>query len=115
MGQADQGHRPGRLDVGDDACTVCARRAPRLTHRPRAHQAEHQQHQEDNAKIFEEKKAAVILDQRGLAAGTLKDEIVELLDDKEKKEGLSRNIRQIFKQNPGQEIVRIIEDLLRKN
>lgn len=72
-------------------------------------------HQEDNAKIFEEKKAAVILDQRGLAAGTLKDEIVELLGDKEKKAALSRNIRQIFKQNPGQEIVRIIEDLLRKN
>lgn len=72
-------------------------------------------HQEDNAKIFKEKDAAIVLSQRNLNSKIFTENIKKLLDNKELREKLGVNIKIAIKGGSNQNITEIINDLLEKN
>ena len=68
-------------------------------------------HQEENAKLFREKNAAVVLDEEGLDKYKLVIEIENLLNDENKMNSLAENISKMTKNNPTEEFVGIIEKI----
>ncbi len=71
-------------------------------------------HQEENAKVFREKNAAVVLDEKKLDKYSLIISIEELLNDKNKRKILSENIENIMKKNTNQKMIEIINSLTKK-
>jgi UDP-N-acetylglucosamine--N-acetylmuramyl-(pentapeptide) pyrophosphoryl-undecaprenol N-acetylglucosamine transferase len=53
-------------------------------------------HQEANARYFQEKNAAVVLDQKGLTGEKISAEIKELINNSKKRKNLEENIKKIF-------------------
>jgi len=62
-------------------------------------------HQEANAKYFQEKNAAVVLNQKELTNGKLVKEIKELINNKEKQNQLSENIKKTVFADAAEKIV----------
>ncbi|MFH1522262.1 MAG: undecaprenyldiphospho-muramoylpentapeptide beta-N-acetylglucosaminyltransferase [Patescibacteria group bacterium] len=71
-------------------------------------------HQEDNAKIFKEKEAAIVLDQSELTAEEFIDNIKKLLNDKILRELLGKNISDVMKKEANERMVKIVEHLVNK-
>jgi len=69
-------------------------------------------HQEENAKIFKEKQAAIVLQQKELTAEKLVANIKKLLDDKMLRNMLSSNIGQVIKRGANEKIARIAERIM---
>jgi len=68
-------------------------------------------HQEDNARVFEEKKGAIILDQKKLTPEVFSSKIKDLLNNKNLREELGDNAGKIMKKGANEEMVRIVERL----
>lgn len=62
-------------------------------------------HQEANAQYFQEKNAAIVLNQKELTSEKLLNKIRELINDKEKQNQLSENIKKIVLKNAAEKIV----------
>lgn len=71
-------------------------------------------HQEDNAAIFAEKKAAVVLNQKELTPEKLVENIKKLLADENLRAELRANIQTVIKRGANERIVEIIEKLSNK-
>jgi UDP-N-acetylglucosamine--N-acetylmuramyl-(pentapeptide) pyrophosphoryl-undecaprenol N-acetylglucosamine transferase len=71
-------------------------------------------HQEENAKIFHEKRAAIVLDQINIDSEILVSTIKKILADRELEAELSFNIKNLLKSGENEKTVKIIEDFLRK-
>ena len=71
-------------------------------------------HQEQNAKVFREQNAAVVLDEKKLDKYSLIISIEELLNNEKKRNILSENIQKVMKKNTNQEMIKIIEKLTKK-
>lgn len=69
-------------------------------------------HQEDNAKAFNEKGAAIVLNQKELTPERLVLEIKKLLADKKSQEVLGSNIRTMMKMDANESIVKIIREMV---
>lgn len=69
-------------------------------------------HQEANARYFQDKKAAIVLNQKELTPENLTQEIQTLLKDFKKQTTLSKNIKSTIKKDGKKEIAEIIEKLL---
>ena len=69
-------------------------------------------HQEANAKVLAEAKAALVLNQKKLSSLELYHKIKELLADEAKRQSLGENLRQVFKPNANEEMVKIIKELV---
>lgn len=70
-------------------------------------------HQEDNTRIFAEKKAAVVLSENSLTAENLEKEIKRVLTDEKFKKELSLNISKIMKKGANEKMAEIIEKILK--
>ncbi|MBU0646955.1 undecaprenyldiphospho-muramoylpentapeptide beta-N-acetylglucosaminyltransferase [Patescibacteria group bacterium] len=70
-------------------------------------------HQEDNAAIFEEAQATIILKQKELTSEKLISEIKKLVINKKLQEKLSQNIKLVMKQGANEAMVKIIERITR--
>ena len=70
-------------------------------------------HQEENAKVFQDKEAAIVLDERKLDKYTLIITIENLIKDEEKRKKMSDNIEKIIKKNTNKKIIEIIEELVK--
>jgi len=68
-------------------------------------------HQEDNARIFKEKEAAIVLDQEKLNTDGLVDNIKSVLNDKMLSDKLRNNVSKVMKPGANKNIVKIIERL----
>ena len=71
-------------------------------------------HQEQNAKVFREQNAAVVLDEKKLDKYSLIISIEELLSDESKRNILSDNIEKVMKKNTNQKMLEIIEKFAKK-
>ncbi len=69
-------------------------------------------HQEENAKIFKEKNAAIVLDQKKLTGEILIDNIKKLINDKELRDEISNNIGRVIKRGANERIIKIIRQLV---
>jgi UDP-N-acetylglucosamine--N-acetylmuramyl-(pentapeptide) pyrophosphoryl-undecaprenol N-acetylglucosamine transferase len=67
-----------------------------------------QSHQEDNARVFEENSAAIVLDQPVLEKKFFIKKVKEILTDKKLQTQLSENISEIIKKGAAKEIAKII-------
>lgn len=65
-------------------------------------------HQEENAEVFAEKDAAIVLDQKKITPEELSNKIKNILNNREIKEKLSNNIKNVMKKNANKEIIKII-------
>jgi UDP-N-acetylglucosamine--N-acetylmuramyl-(pentapeptide) pyrophosphoryl-undecaprenol N-acetylglucosamine transferase len=70
-------------------------------------------HQEENAEIFKRKKAAIVLNQKELTAETFYVSIKKLLADEKLRAELSKNIREVIKRGANEEMVKLINNLLK--
>jgi UDP-N-acetylglucosamine--N-acetylmuramyl-(pentapeptide) pyrophosphoryl-undecaprenol N-acetylglucosamine transferase len=70
-------------------------------------------HQEDNAKIFKEKDAAIVLDQKELTPQILVENIKNLINNKEKQNKISGNIQKVIKKGANEKIIKIIQNILK--
>lgn len=70
-------------------------------------------HQEDNAREFQNKEAAVVLDQKKLSGEEFVKNIRNIIEDKELRNKLSNNIQNIIKPDAGKRMVEIIKDVTR--
>ena len=70
-------------------------------------------HQEENAEIFKEKNAAIVLDQKELTGEQLADNIRKLINDKDLQNKLSENISHVIKRGANKRIEETIEDVLK--
>ena len=70
-------------------------------------------HQEENAEIFRQKKTAVVLNQKELTAETFYVSIKKLLGDEKLRAELSKNIREIIKRGANEEMVKLINNILK--
>ncbi len=68
-------------------------------------------HQEANALEFEKRAAARVLHQKDLSPDIFIEEIKELLENKNKRENLSKNISRVIKRG-NEEMVKIIRDII---
>ncbi|MBU4015444.1 PQQ-binding-like beta-propeller repeat protein [Patescibacteria group bacterium] len=71
-------------------------------------------HQEDNAEIFKEKQAAIVLNQKELTAEKLVENIKKLLNNRELQNKLSSNIKTVIKKGANDRIVEIINNIIKK-
>ncbi len=71
-------------------------------------------HQEENAEIFKEKNAAIVLDQKKLTGEILIDNIKKLINDKELRDEISNNIGQVIKRGANERIIKIIRQLVNR-
>jgi len=71
-------------------------------------------HQEDNAEIFKEKGAAIVLSQKELTPETFTENIKKLLDNGPLRLKLSDNIKKVIKSGADEKIVRIIKEIIKK-
>ncbi|PIR13227.1 undecaprenyldiphospho-muramoylpentapeptide beta-N-acetylglucosaminyltransferase [Candidatus Falkowbacteria bacterium CG11_big_fil_rev_8_21_14_0_20_39_10] len=69
-------------------------------------------HQEDNAKIFQDKKAAVVLEQKFLTGEEFVSNIKRLMFNKQKQEEFGENIKKVIKKGANESIVKIILEIL---
>jgi UDP-N-acetylglucosamine--N-acetylmuramyl-(pentapeptide) pyrophosphoryl-undecaprenol N-acetylglucosamine transferase len=72
-------------------------------------------HQEDNARLFEENKAAVVLNQNKITVDDLVREIDKLINSKRLRDQLSDNIGEMIKKNGTENISEIIKELIEKS
>lgn len=70
-------------------------------------------HQEDNAKLFKNAKAALVFDQKLLTPDKLREALFALLNDQALKEQLSRNIGRLMKPGAADNLVGIIWEMLK--
>ncbi len=70
-------------------------------------------HQEDNAQIFRDKDAAIVLDQKKLTKEDFVKSIKRLLEDKKLQDKLSQNISQVIKKGANEEMVKIITSIFK--
>lgn len=77
---------------------------------PKAYTAEN--HQEYNARSFEEKDAAVVILEKDLNGEKLKKEILDLLNDKEKLKEMSKMSKKLGKTDAANEIYGIIKGII---
>ncbi len=70
-------------------------------------------HQEKNAEIFAQKNAALVLNQKKLTPAGLTRQIKELLNNREKLEDLSKNIRGVIKQGAEDKIIEEIYNIVK--
>ena len=70
-------------------------------------------HQEDNARVFKEVKAAIILDQNKLTPRIFVDNIKKMLADENLRNKLSYNIKNVIKKDAGNKIIEIINKILK--
>ncbi len=70
-------------------------------------------HQEDNATYFSSRGAALVLEQMSLTPGILVETIKSLLENKEKLESMSINMKKSMKEGANEKISQIIKDLIR--
>jgi UDP-N-acetylglucosamine--N-acetylmuramyl-(pentapeptide) pyrophosphoryl-undecaprenol N-acetylglucosamine transferase len=68
-------------------------------------------HQEENAEIFAEKKAAIVLNQRSITAEILIKNIKELLNNKGLKNKLSKNIKEVIKPGANEKLAELALNL----
>lgn len=71
-------------------------------------------HQEDNAQVFKERNAAIVLHQKDLNSKILAEEIIGLIKNKEKSEYLKKNIRGVIKIDQDDRLIRIMESIINK-
>lgn len=71
-------------------------------------------HQEDNAAIFAQAEAAVVLSQDALTPDIFSQQIMQILFDPSRKAALSNNISRLMKPGATEEMVRAIENILKK-
>ncbi|MCG2698164.1 undecaprenyldiphospho-muramoylpentapeptide beta-N-acetylglucosaminyltransferase [Candidatus Parcubacteria bacterium] len=71
-------------------------------------------HQEDNAEIFKEKQAAIVLNQKELTAEKLVENIKKLLNNRKLQNKLSSNIKTVIKKGANDRIVEIINNIIKK-
>lgn len=69
-------------------------------------------HQEDNAEIFYNAKAAIVLDQTELTPEILSNTVKKVLNNSELKNNLKKNITKVFKKNANSEIIELINKLI---
>jgi UDP-N-acetylglucosamine--N-acetylmuramyl-(pentapeptide) pyrophosphoryl-undecaprenol N-acetylglucosamine transferase len=69
-------------------------------------------HQEDNAEIFQNKNAAIVLEQKKLTPTALVEEIKKLLADEKLRGQLGENIRTVMKKGANKEMAEIINRLI---
>ena len=72
-------------------------------------------HQEDNAAIFSERKAALVLSQTDLTAKKLSQEIARALADAKLRGSLSHNIQKIMKREAAQNIAALVWEMIKKH
>jgi UDP-N-acetylglucosamine--N-acetylmuramyl-(pentapeptide) pyrophosphoryl-undecaprenol N-acetylglucosamine transferase len=72
-------------------------------------------HQEDNAAIFRERAAAIVLSQTDLDAKKLSLEIEKVLADAKLRGSLSHNIQKIIKREAAQNIAALIWEMIKKH
>ncbi|MEI6528853.1 MAG: UDP-N-acetylglucosamine--N-acetylmuramyl-(pentapeptide) pyrophosphoryl-undecaprenol N-acetylglucosamine transferase [Candidatus Falkowbacteria bacterium] len=70
-------------------------------------------HQEDNANLFKSREAAIYLDQTGLTAQKLIEEIQKIISDAKLRGSLSHNISKIMKPDAAQNIAAIIWEMIK--
>lgn len=71
-------------------------------------------HQEDNARIYAEHDAALVLNQKDLTAEKLIKEIENILSNPQKMTGLKNNISLLSKPRAREDLVKVIEKLINK-
>ena len=71
-------------------------------------------HQEANAKLFADNKAAIVLEQDTLSPDIFVGKIQEVLDDNNLRQELGKNIKVMMKQNANQNMMNLIQTLFRK-
>ncbi len=69
-------------------------------------------HQEDNAKIFKDKDAAIVLNQKELTPEVLTKNIKKLLDDEALRGKLRNNIKEVIKRGANESIIGIIKKFI---
>jgi UDP-N-acetylglucosamine--N-acetylmuramyl-(pentapeptide) pyrophosphoryl-undecaprenol N-acetylglucosamine transferase len=69
-------------------------------------------HQEENAKIFKEKNAAIVLDQKNITAKILIKNIKELLENKSLQNKLSKDIKEVIKPGANQKLAELALSLI---
>ncbi len=69
-------------------------------------------HQEDNAEIFKEKEAAIVLDQKKIDSDMFLGEIRKLLGDNDLQKKLSENIGRVIKKGADETILMLIKKML---
>ncbi|MCX6800308.1 MAG: UDP-N-acetylglucosamine--N-acetylmuramyl-(pentapeptide) pyrophosphoryl-undecaprenol N-acetylglucosamine transferase [Candidatus Falkowbacteria bacterium] len=67
-------------------------------------------HQEDNARVFKEARAAIVLDQNKLDAKKFVNEIKKLLNNIDLRKKLSANISSVIKKNASSSITKLIKE-----
>ncbi len=72
-------------------------------------------HQEDNARMFMDNEAAIVLNQKYLDSNKFIQSIKNLMENKHKQQKLRENIGKIIKQNASAEMVKIINKLITHN
>jgi UDP-N-acetylglucosamine--N-acetylmuramyl-(pentapeptide) pyrophosphoryl-undecaprenol N-acetylglucosamine transferase len=72
-------------------------------------------HQEDNARVFGEKKDAIVLDQTELTPEVFSSKIGGLLKDKTLLKELGNNVGRVMKKGANEEMARIVEHLVCKD
>ena len=70
-------------------------------------------HQEDNAKIFKDKKSAIILNQKELNAYIFIEKIKNLIINIELREFLHNNLSNIMKREANERIIKLIKKILK--
>ena len=70
-------------------------------------------HQEDNAAIFSQNQAAIVLQQQDLSGNKFVREIKNLVSNKALQEKLSKNINQVMKRGANEAMVEIIWKILK--
>ena len=71
-------------------------------------------HQEDNAEIFQNAEAAIVLEQKNLTPNKFVKHIKELINNKELRNKLRNNIKTVMKPGANEKMVEIINDILTK-
>lgn len=71
-------------------------------------------HQEDNAETFSRLEAAIVFEQGKIKPNDFAAEIFNLLDDKEKRDKLGRNIARVMKRDAADRVASIAWEMIRK-
>lgn len=70
-------------------------------------------HQEENAAIFKAAKAAIVIEQKDLTIQLLVIMVKTIIEDKPLKTDLARNINKVMKKNANEEMIKIINEILK--
>lgn len=72
-------------------------------------------HQEDNARLFEENGAAIVLNQREISTTEFTDRLKRLLNDKRLLDQLSRNAAKMMRRDGSKRVVRAVKEIISDN